>query len=131
MPNPSDSSSEYSSDSEEEVLSDNIDIESNDGNHSNEDNNNEDRDNEDNNNDDEEHNDDDDGETSKEKLTTSDVWEFVDKAARKCPSCGKIFKSQRELALFVLIYKIMEYYLLKQNRPHWIILLNDILKKFN
>ena len=33
MPNPSDSSSEYSSDSEEEVLSDNIDIESNDGNH--------------------------------------------------------------------------------------------------
>ena len=34
MPNPSDSSLEYSSDSEEEVLSDNIDIESNDGNHS-------------------------------------------------------------------------------------------------
>ena len=92
MPNPFDSSSEYSSDSEEEVLSDNIDIESNNDNHSNEDNNNEDRDNEDNNNDDEEHNDDDDGETSKEKLTTSDVWEFVDKATRKCPSCGKIFK---------------------------------------
>ena len=37
MPNPSDSSSEYSSDSEE-VLSDNIDIESNDSNHGNEDN---------------------------------------------------------------------------------------------
>ena len=92
MPNPSDSSSEYSSDSEEEVLSDNIDIESNNDNHSNEDNNNEDRDNEDNNNDDEEHNDDDNGETSKEKLTTSDVWEFVDKATRKCSSCGKIFK---------------------------------------
>ena len=90
MPNPSDSSSEYSSDSEEEVLSDNIDIESNDGNHGNEDNDNEDCD-EDNNNNNEEHNDDD-GETSKEKLTTSDVWEFVDKATRKCPSCGKIFK---------------------------------------
>ena len=41
MPNPSDSSSEYSSDSEEEVLSDNIDIESNDGNHGNENNDNE------------------------------------------------------------------------------------------
>lgn len=92
MPNPSDSSSEYSSDSEEEVLSDNIDIESNDGNHGNEDNDNEDRENEDNNNDDDEHNDDDDGGTSKERLATSDVWEFVDKATRKCPSCGKIFK---------------------------------------
>jgi len=91
MPNPSDSSSEYSSDSEE-VLSDNIDIESNDGNHGNEDNDNEDRENEDNNNDDDEHNDDDDGETSKERLATSDVWEFVDKTTRKCPSCGKIFK---------------------------------------
>jgi len=91
MPNPSDSSSEYSSDSEE-VLSDNIDIESNDGNHGNEDNDNEDHENEDNNNDDDEHNDDDDGETSKERLATSDVWEFVDKTTRKCPSCGKVFK---------------------------------------
>ena len=38
MPNPSDSSSEYNSNSEEEVLSDNIDIKNNDGNHGNEDN---------------------------------------------------------------------------------------------
>src|SRR5437868_1433886 len=43
----------------------------------------------------------------------------------------RYLKSQRELALFVLIYKIMEYYLLRQNRPHWIILLNDILKKLS
>ena len=73
-------------------MSDNIDIESNDGNHDNEDNDNEDRENEDNNNDDDEHNDDDDGGTSKERLATSDVWEFVDKTTRKCSSCGKIFK---------------------------------------
>src|SRR5947207_14053226 len=92
MPNPSDSSSEYSSDSKEEVLSDNIDIESNDGNHGNEDNDNEDRENEDNNNDDNKHNDDDDGGTSKERLAASDVWEFVNKTTRKCPSYGKIFK---------------------------------------
>src|SRR5256886_16523757 len=80
MPNSS-HSSEYSSDSEEEVLSDDINIES-DGNNGNEDNDN----------DDDDHNDDDDGETSKERLTTSDVWEFVDKTTHKCPSCGKIFK---------------------------------------
>src|SRR3989440_9315530 len=87
MPNSSDSS-EYSSDSEEEVLSDDINIES-DGNDGNEDNDNDD---DDHNDDDEVHNDDDDGETSKERLTTSDVWEFVDKTTRKCPSCEKIFK---------------------------------------
>src|SRR5436190_8163209 len=101
MPNSS-ASSEYSSDSEEEVLSDDINIES-DGNNGNEDNDNDDDDHndddedhndddEDHNDDDEDHNDDDDGETSKERLTTSDVWEFVDKTTRKCPSCGKIFK---------------------------------------
>src|SRR5579859_5706181 len=26
--------------------------------------------------------------------TTSDVWNFVDKKTRKCPSCGKIFNKK-------------------------------------
>jgi len=89
MPNSPNNSSEYSSDSEEEVLSDDdMDIDSNNSNEDH-DNDNED-DNEDNN---EEEKDNEEEETPKEERpTTSDVWEFVDKTTRKCPSCGKVFK---------------------------------------
>ena len=126
MPNSS-HSSEYSSDSEEEVLSDDINIES-DGNNGNEDNDNDD---DDYNDDDEDHNDDDDGETSKERLTTSDVWEFVNKTTRKCPSCGKIFKKSTGTSSIRSHLQNHGILLVKANRPHWIILLNNILKKFN
>src|SRR5207248_3279746 len=37
--------------------------------------------------------DDNEGEAST-RPTTSDVWDFVDKKTRKCPSCGKIFKKK-------------------------------------
>ena len=38
--------------------------------------------------------DNDEGETSKERPITSDVWDFVNRKTRKCPSCGKIFEKK-------------------------------------
>src|SRR6266496_2227412 len=68
---------------------------------SNEDNEGEDNDNreEDNDNREEDNNnrgaaDNDEGETSKERPITSDVWDFVNRKTRKCPSCEKIFEKK-------------------------------------
>src|SRR5438270_444648 len=42
-------------------------------------------------NDDERNSNDEENDGNKGRPLTSDVWEFVDKTTRKCPSCSKIF----------------------------------------
>src|SRR3954447_10192253 len=44
------------------------------------------------------------------RLTTSDVWDIVNRKTCKCPSCDKIFGKTQEPVQFVVTCKVMEYY---------------------
>src|SRR6266542_158678 len=70
----------------------------------------------DNNDDKREEEDNNEGETSDQRPKTSDVWNFVDKETRKCPSCSKIFGKKTGTSSIRTHLKVMEYYLLKKNK---------------
>ena len=94
-----------SNDNEYEIEDDDIDNDSNDSN-DNENEENEEEEEEDNDEDNDEDSEKDNEETHEGRIT-SDVWNFVDKTTRKCPSCAKVFKKKQVLVPFVLIYKVM------------------------
>ena|SRR5256885_88458 len=93
-----------SNDNEYEIEDDDIDNDSND---SNDNENEEDEEEEEDNDEDNDEDSEKDNEETHEGRITSDVWNFVDKTTRKCPSCAKVFKKKQVLVPFVLIYKVM------------------------
>ena len=91
-------------DNEYKIEDDDIDNDSND---SNDNENEEDEEEEEDNDEDNDEDSEKDNEETHEGRITSDVWNFVDKTTRKCPSCAKVFKKKQVLVPFVLIYKVM------------------------
>jgi len=77
-------------DNEYEIEDDDIDNDTNDENNTENENDEEEEENDEDNNEDSEK----DNEETHEGRITSDVWNFVDKTTRKCPSCAKIFKKK-------------------------------------
>ena len=77
-------------DNEYEIEDDDIDNDTNDENNTENENEEEEEENNEENDEDSEK----DNEETHEGRITSDVWNFVDKTTRKCPSCAKIFKKK-------------------------------------
>ena len=77
-------------DNEYEIEDDDIDNDTNDENNTENENDEEEEENDEDNDEDSEK----DNEETHEGRITSDVWNFVDKTTRKCPSCAKIFKKK-------------------------------------
>src|SRR6266540_898794 len=105
-----------STDNEEEEIIEEDEINENEDENENEEEDNENDNDNDNNDDKREEEDNNEGETSDQRLKTSDVWNFVDKETRKYPSCSKIFGKKTGTSSIRTHLKVMEYYLLKKNK---------------
>src|SRR6266542_1329810 len=109
---------------EEEIIEDDIENDENeDENNENEnENENEEEDNENDNDNDnndnkrEEEEDNNKGETSNQRLKTSDVWNFVDKETHKCPSCSKIFGKKTDTSSIRTYLKSHRILLIKEKQ---------------
>src|SRR6266542_3220480 len=56
------------------------------------------------------------GETSNQRLKTSDVWNFVDKETHKCPSCSKIFGKKTDTSSIRTYLKSHRILLIKEKQ---------------
>ena len=54
--------------------------------------------------------------TSKQRPTSSDVWDFVDKTMRKCPNCSKTFGKKTGISSICAYLKSYRLFLLKKSR---------------